>query len=140
MLTGQYILSNKSKAVTVHYRDSLFPLRIWKLSELLVLLRLFAQRGEGRGVVDGELGEHLAVDLDASLLQAVHQLGVAQVVHPGAGVDAGDPQAAEVALLELAADVGVSEGAANLLTGGAILLGFCAKIALGELEYFTTLL
>ena len=37
-------------------------------------------RGESRGVVDGHVGEHLAVELDASLLQAVHEDGVAHAV------------------------------------------------------------
>src|SRR5690606_41493932 len=40
-------------------------------------------------------------------LQAVHQPAVAQAVLTGRRVDAHDPQAAELALLLLAADVGV---------------------------------
>src|SRR5437868_5929367 len=49
-------------------------------------------------VADRDLGEHLAVHLDAGLLQAVHQLRIAQPLLAGGGVDADDPEAAEVAL------------------------------------------
>ena len=102
----------------------------------LGLLRQHRERG---GIGDGQLGQHLAVDVDAGHLQAIHQPGVTQAVDAGRRVDAGDPQAAEVALLQLAADVCIAKRTANLLAGSTILLALCAKITLGELKNLTTL-
>src|SRR5690606_4833328 len=70
-------------------------------------LRLFGQRGKTRRVVHGDVRQHLAVEGDAGLEQAVHEAAVAQAVDAGRRIDAGDPQRTEVALLLLAADVGV---------------------------------
>ena len=51
----------------------------------------------------------LAVDVHASDLQAVDHARIAQAVDAGRGVDAGDPQATEVALFLLAADIGIAK-------------------------------
>ena len=77
----------------------------------LGLLRQHRERG---GIGNRQLGQHLAVDVDAGNLQAVDQLGIAQAVDAGGRVDAGDPQAAEVALFQLATDVGVAQRTALL--------------------------
>ena len=58
--------------------------------------------GEGRGVVDGQVGQDLAVDLDTRGLEALDEAVVGQAVGAGAGVDALDPELAEVALALLA--------------------------------------
>ena len=76
--------------------------------------------GEGgeRGlVIDSQLRQHLAVDLHAGLLKAVHKGGVVHAVHLAGGGDAGDPQGAEVTLLQPAAGVGVAQGLHDLLIG-----------------------
>ena len=62
-------------------------------------LGLLADGAKCRRVVHGEVGEDLAVDLDAGLVQPVDHAAVGQAVHAGRGVDARDPQRAEVALL-----------------------------------------
>ena len=56
------------------------------------------ERGEGRRVVDGQVGQDLAVDLDTRGLEALDEAVVGQAVGAGAGVDALDPELAEVAL------------------------------------------
>src|SRR4051794_1843970 len=53
---------------------------------------------EGLGVAHGDVGQDLAVEVDAGELQAVDEGAVAHVVLARGGVDAHDPQAAEVAL------------------------------------------
>ena len=63
------------------------------------------------GVVDGEIGQCLAVELDAGDLQALHQLRIRQLVLAGRGIDARDPQPAELPLPLLAALVGVGHRA-----------------------------
>src|SRR4051812_42290190 len=70
-------------------------------------LRLVGQRAKRLDVVHGDVGEHLAVDRDAGLPEAVHQAAVAHAVLASGRVDAHDPERAEIALLLLAADVGV---------------------------------
>ena len=45
------------------------------------------------GSRDREIGQHLAVELDAGALQAVHELRVGEAVLAHAGIDALDPQA-----------------------------------------------
>src|SRR5262249_23148357 len=58
-------------------------------------------------------------DGDVRLLQPADEALVRRPVDAGRGVDAGDPQAAEVALLEAAADVAVLPGVADDLDGPA---------------------
>src|SRR5262249_30639567 len=63
------------------------------------------QRGEGRRVVDGQVGQDLAVDLDAGQVQALDEPVVGHPVRAGRGVDPLDPELAEVALARLAVAV-----------------------------------
>ncbi len=63
------------------------------------LLNLSNDGLESLGVVQSQVGEHLAVDLDASLGQRTHQLAVAHAFHASGSVDTLNPQASEVALL-----------------------------------------
>src|SRR5436190_14228232 len=62
---------------------------------------------ERLGVADGYVGQDLPVQLDASQLEAVHELRVAHAIELGGCVDAGDPQTAEVALAVAAVTVRV---------------------------------
>src|SRR3546814_9899494 len=58
-------------------------------------------------LADRQVREDLAVELDAGELQAVHEHRIGHAVLPPAGVDALDPQRAEVALSVAAVTVGV---------------------------------
>ena len=87
---------------------------------------------EGRRIRDRELGEHLAVDLVAGLLQAVHQPAVGDLVLARGGVDADDPEAAEIALPGLAVAVGVDERLLHLELRHPVRLRLGAVVALGE--------
>src|SRR6266851_3764921 len=61
-----------------------------------------------RGLVDhGQVGEHLAIDLDRSLLQAGHESRVGHAVLAYGRVDARDPESAKLALALLAVTVGI---------------------------------
>src|ERR1700722_998743 len=53
-------------------------------------------------VVDGEFGQRLPIQLDARFLQAMDQLTVTQAARPAGGVDADDPQPAELPLADAA--------------------------------------
>src|SRR3954451_25067170 len=56
------------------------------------------ESAEGLGVAHGDVGQNLAVQLDARQLQAVDERAVGHALGARGGVDAGDPEAAEVTL------------------------------------------
>ena len=104
------------------------------------LLGNFHQSGESGGIVHSQVGENLAVQLDASLLQAVHKHGVGQAVHASSSVDAGDPETTNLALLVATIAIGVLERVLDLLFSSTIGTGLCAIVTLGALEHGAALL
>src|SRR5688500_7927354 len=70
-------------------------------------LRELRDLPERFGIVPREVGEDLAIDVDARGLEAGHEAAVAQAVEPGRGVDARDPEGPELALLLAAVAVRV---------------------------------
>src|SRR5262249_1978355 len=83
-----------------------------------------------RDVVHRDVGQHLAVDRDVRLLEAVHQAAVGQAELARTGVDADDPQRAELALALLAADVRVLVGLRDGLLRDAEYLAAGVVVAL----------
>ena len=81
----------------------------WFAVGSLCVLHLLYYGSESCGVVEGEVGEDFAVDLDSALVDETHELGVAQVVQTCCGVDTLDPEGAEVALVVLAVAVSVGK-------------------------------
>src|ERR1700739_2096416 len=65
-------------------------------------LDLADDRLEGRRLVDREIGEHLAVDGDAGLVEARDETAVIEAEGTHRGIEALDPQSAEGALPALA--------------------------------------
>src|SRR2546421_8228641 len=65
----------------------------------------FGKASERLGIADGDVREDLAVHLDLGEAKTVHELAVGQPLAPRRGIDAGDPEAAEVALLVAAGGV-----------------------------------
>src|SRR3954452_2331701 len=99
-----------------------------------------SKTSEGLGVADGDVGQHLAVELDLSQAQAVHQLAVAHALLARGGVDPLDPQAAELALTVLAVTVRVGAGLEQLLLRALVARVLLAAVALGPLERRAALL
>src|SRR5690606_22867462 len=97
-------------------------------------LRLFGQGRKPGRVVHGDVRQHLAIQGDAGLEQAVHEAAVAHAVDARRRVDAGDPQRTEIALLLLAADVRVLAGLDDGLLGDAEHLAAGVVIALGTAD------
>jgi hypothetical protein len=83
-------------------------------------LGLGGDHAECRGVVDREVREELAVDLDAREAEPGDQAAVGQLVRARRGVDAGDPQRPEIALLGAPVTIGVLAGLDDRLLGGAV--------------------
>src|SRR5438128_6968506 len=90
------------------------------------------ERSEGRRIGGGDLGERLPVQPDPGPLQPRDELAVGDVVHPGGGVDADDPEPAEVPLLAAPPDVGEVARPLDGLLGGAIELAFGEEVSLGQ--------
>ena len=97
-------------------------------------LSLFNQSTESGSVLDSQLGQALAVPLDASLLHTVHEGGVVQAVGSDSSADTGDPQAAEVTLLLLTASESIVAGLDVLLLSHLKVLGLGTPVALGQLQ------
>src|SRR3954453_15296246 len=89
---------------------------------------------KGLGVAHGDVGEHLAVHLDAGLVEAVDEFGIGHALLARGGVDAGDPQAAEVALAGAPVAVRVGARAHELLVREAVTRVLAAPVALGLAE------
>ena len=80
---------------------------------------------ESLRVVQSEVGEHLAVDLDTSLSQLTHEYRIAHTLLTSGSVDTLNPQGTEVALLVLTIAISVGK---TLLPS---VLGYCPNILAG---------
>src|SRR6266513_1677314 len=109
------------------------PLRSADAESGLCLLR---DRAECRGVVHGDVREHLAVDFDTGLVQAVDDAAVGESVQARRGVDARDPQCAELTLVLPPVAVRVLACLDDGLLGRAIDLAPRVVVALRLAENF----
>src|SRR5699024_357540 len=89
---------------------------------------------EGGRIVDGELGEHATVDLDTSGLEALDETVVGHAVGAGAGVDALDPEATEVALALATVTVAVDQRVDDLFLGLAVQARALSAVAACPVE------
>src|SRR5438105_8039226 len=97
-------------------------------------LRDLDEGGEGLRVAHGDVGQHLPVELDAGQAKAVDETAVARAVGTGGGVDALDPELAEVAFAGAAVTIGVLPRVHELLVGRAERAALVAVVALRLLE------
>ena len=95
---------------------------------------------EGLGIGDGQLGEGAAVQLDAGQVQTLDEAVVGDAFGADGGVDALDPQLAEVTLASLAVAEVVGKGVQQLLLGLTVQAGALAAVAGSPLENDATLL
>src|SRR3954449_8432411 len=98
------------------------------------------ESAEGLGVAHGHVGQNLAVQLDSGQLEPVHELRVAHAVELGGGVDAGDPQATEVALAVAAVAVRVGLRLDEGFLRPLVIVVRLTTEPLGPLEDFAALL
>src|SRR5436190_16728961 len=103
-------------------------------------LRRLGGRAERDGVADGEVGEHLAIELDPGLRAPVHELIVREPVRARRRVDPRDPELPELALPHLPVAIGVDERVLDLLLRVAVVRALAAPVALGLLENLAALL
>ena len=96
----------------------------------------FNQGGESQLVVNGDIGQDLAIDLDGSLLQTVDQTAVGQAVLTGCSVDTRNPQLTELTLLLATVTVGILTSFGYRLYRYAVDTGTGAVVTLGGFHYF----
>src|SRR5262249_55509456 len=101
---------------------------------------LLGDRAERGRVADGEVGEHLPVELDPGLRAAVYELVVREPVRAGSRVDPRDPELAELPLPHLPVAVRVDERVLDLLLRIAVVRALAAPVALCLLENLAALL
>lgn len=94
------------------------------------------QFGERRLVHTARSASILAVDLNPGKMQAVNQPAVVTFAIARAGVDAGNPQGAEIALFLAAVAVGILTGLDHRLFGDPIHLAAGTVIAFSQIKDF----
>lgn len=97
-------------------------------------LRLGHQSLEGFGFAYSDVGQNFTVEFNTSLFEAIHELRVAQTIFTGTGVDALDPQAAELALFDAAVAIGILHAFFNGLHCGAESILAAAAVTLGSIN------
>ena len=93
------------------------------------------ETGERRRVGHGQIGEDLAIDVDAGGVEPGDEPAVGQVVLSGGGVDPLDPQPPELAFAGAAVTERVLATPHDLLVGGPERPALVAVVALGLLEH-----
>ena len=91
---------------------------------------LLAESGESGRIVYGDLGEHLAVEGDVSLLQTVDECRIVHIIQLAGCADTGYPKSAEISLFETSADISVLTGLPDRFLGGFEQSAFAAPVAL----------
>src|SRR6266478_9247693 len=89
---------------------------------------------ERRRIGDRQLRQHLAIEVDARLLERRHELRVREPDLAARGVDPHDPEGSRLALLLLAAAVGEGARSQDSFSGGLVELATSAEVALRLLE------
>src|SRR5215204_2709411 len=135
-LSAEVITTNKKGAHERRPREFGFRIRLSGRG----LPGLLGKASERLGVADGDVREDLAVELDAGLLQAVHELAVRHALLARRGVDANDPETAEVALLVPAVAVRVRVRLEQSLLGALVAGMRLPAEPLGPLERGAALL
>ena len=99
-----------------------------------MLIYLVYDSLESLGVVYCEVGEHLTVNLDTSLVQGTHQLAVAHILQTSGSIDTLYPECTESAFLVTTVAIGVCKTfLPGILSYGPNILP-CAEITLGEFQ------
>jgi len=90
-------------------------------------------------VIDSEVSEDLAVDLDTLSVQSTHQTRVRESLQTSSSIDTLDPECTEVALLVLTVTEGVGETLFPSILGDGPDVTTSTVIATSELEDALTL-
>ena len=91
---------------------------------------------ESLGIVHGQVGEHLAVDLYSGFVNQAHELGVGEIFEACGGIDTLYPESAEVALFLLAVAIGVCQTFLPGIFGDGPDVAAATVVTACEFQYF----
>ncbi len=103
------------------------------------VLHFVADSLESCGLIHCEVSEHLAVDLDAGLVNKTHELAVGKFFLTRCGIDTLDPESAEVALFLLAVAISVSQTFLPSILGDGPHVATASIVTAGKLKDFLSL-
>lgn len=92
---------------------------------------------KGGAILDGEVGQHFAVNGDARCDQAVDEVPVGETSRSGSGVDAGNPQFSHITFALPAVGISIAQRLEHGLMGAAVKGVPGSSMALGVGEYFS---
>src|ERR1700722_320276 len=98
-------------------------------------LCLVGQCGEACRIVDREIGQDFAIQLDSRHLQSVNELGIARAIQLGCSANPDDPKRAKLTLFLATANVGELKAAFDSFLRCLIKLGFCEEVTTRSLEH-----
>jgi hypothetical protein len=105
-------------------------------SVLYLITGEFKNLIERRHIVDGQIGQHLPVQLNVGFLFSMDKPAVVEAAHASGGIDARDPQTPEIALflppVRPAEPSSLSQG----LFGGFVQFAPSTVKAFGGFQYF----
>ena len=128
-------LAHLIRCASLALKPRVYRKLLQKLLELLcALFGLVYDSLERLGVVDGEVGENLAVDLDVLLVDEADELAVGYALHTCGGVDTLNPQSAESLLFLLAIPVCVGLTLLPSVLGYGPDVLTTTEVTLGEFE------
>ena len=110
------------------------PFLYFLLFIILRLLYLSYDSLESLRIVNSEVSEDLAVDLDTSLVECTHKCRIGHVLETSSSVDTLNPQCAEVALLVTAVTVSVCETLLPSVLRNCPNILSCTIVTLGQLK------
>ena len=102
------------------------------------VLHLVNNSLESSGIIDGEVSKNLAVDLNTGLVDKTHELAVAQILQTGGGIDALNPQSAEIALFILAVAISISKTLFPCILGNGPHIAAATVVTAGKFQNFFT--
>lgn len=91
---------------------------------------------ESAGMPDGDLGQHLSIELHVVRLKALDEMGVGDPFFPACGIDTHDPESSEIALSIAAVAVCVGAGVNERLFGGLVAVASRSAETLCFRRYF----
>jgi len=91
---------------------------------------------ESLRVVHGQVGQYLAVEVNAVGAEQVDELGVGDAVLTSAGIDAGNPKTAESAFFAAAVAIGIAHCFVHCIFGYGKHITARTEIAFGGFEDF----
>jgi len=105
---------------------------------MLCVLDFLYNSAESGGIVESQVGQDFAVDLDAGLVDEAHEFAVRKILETCGSVDTLNTERAEVTLVVLKVVVGIGKTFLPCVLGNSPDIAAATEISAGEFEDFLT--